>query len=119
MAIAFAVSGFAFAALCVWLTVRIVNRRERWAKRTLAVMVALPVLYVASYGPACWYADAHHRSGDRTQFEILVAFYRPLATAAWTNQTCLHILRDYGRSQSPREVSYSDLVIFSAGPGFN
>ena len=26
----------AFAALCVWLTVRIVNRRERWAKWTLA-----------------------------------------------------------------------------------
>jgi hypothetical protein len=26
----------AFAAVCVWLTVRIVNRRERWAKWTLA-----------------------------------------------------------------------------------
>jgi hypothetical protein len=37
----------AFAAFCVWLTVRIVNRRERWAKWTLAVVVGLPVLYVA------------------------------------------------------------------------
>ncbi len=44
----------AFAALCVWLMVRLVNRRERWAKRTLAALVAMPVLYVASFGPACW-----------------------------------------------------------------
>lgn len=44
----------AFTAFCVWLTVRIVNRRERWAKWTLAGVVGLPVLYVASFGPACW-----------------------------------------------------------------
>src|SRR5262245_28648855 len=29
----------AFGALCVWLTVRIVNRRERWAKRAVAAVV--------------------------------------------------------------------------------
>jgi|GEM_PF-1100265 len=45
----------AFAAFCVWLTVRIINRRERWAKWTLAATVGLPVLYVLSFGPACWY----------------------------------------------------------------
>lgn len=45
----------AFAALCVWLSVRIVNRRERWAKWTLAAAVGLPVLYVLSFGPACWW----------------------------------------------------------------
>src|SRR6185369_425653 len=44
----------AFAAFCVWLTVRVVNRRERWAKRTLAVTLSLPLLYVLSFGPACW-----------------------------------------------------------------
>jgi len=27
------------AAFCVWLTVRIVNRRERWAKWTLAFAI--------------------------------------------------------------------------------
>jgi hypothetical protein len=43
----------AFAAFCVWLTVRIVNRRERWAKWTLAAVVVLPVFYVASFGLAC------------------------------------------------------------------
>ncbi len=30
-----------FAAFCVWLTVRIVNRRERWAIRTAIVMAVL------------------------------------------------------------------------------
>jgi len=44
----------AFAAFCVWLTVRIVNRRERWAKWMLAGVIGLPVLYVASFRPACW-----------------------------------------------------------------
>jgi hypothetical protein len=45
-----------FAAFCVWLTVRIVNRRERWAKRTaLAVVVLLG--YPLSFGPACWFCS--------------------------------------------------------------
>jgi hypothetical protein len=43
----------AFAAFCVWLAVRIVNRREKWARWTLVAVVGLPVLYVASFGPAC------------------------------------------------------------------
>ena len=58
MDVALAVFGVAFAAVCVWLTVRIVNRRERWAKWMLAVVVGLPVLYVASFGPACWWFSA-------------------------------------------------------------
>jgi hypothetical protein len=44
-----------FAAFCVWLGVRVYNRRERWAKWTLVVVVGSPVLYVASFGPACWW----------------------------------------------------------------
>ena len=44
----------AFAAFCVWLTVRIVNRRERWAKRTLAAVFAVPILYLTSFGLWCW-----------------------------------------------------------------
>src|SRR5512144_358113 len=45
----------AFAAFCVWLTVRIINRRERWAKWTVVAVVGLPVLYILSFGPACWW----------------------------------------------------------------
>jgi hypothetical protein len=50
-AIVFPVLSAAFAAFCVWLTLRFINRRERWAKWTLA-SVAVLTLYVASFGPA-------------------------------------------------------------------
>jgi hypothetical protein len=53
----------AFAALCVWLGVRVYNRRERWAKWALGVLVGLPVLYVGSFGPACWWLS-HPLSND-------------------------------------------------------
>jgi type VI protein secretion system component VasK len=36
MAIVLLALSVAFAAFCVWLVVRIINRRERWAKWTLA-----------------------------------------------------------------------------------
>jgi hypothetical protein len=39
--------GCSFAAFCVWLTVRYLNRRKRWAKWTLIGQVAmLPVFYM-------------------------------------------------------------------------
>jgi hypothetical protein len=38
-----------FAAFCVWLGVRVYNRREQWAKWMLAALVGLPVLYVMSF----------------------------------------------------------------------
>jgi hypothetical protein len=53
MSILLPVSGVAFAAFCVWLGVRIVNRRERSTTWTLSVIVGLPLLYVGSFGPAC------------------------------------------------------------------
>ena len=56
-AFTFRALAFAVGAVCVWLIVRIVNRRERWAKWTLALVVGLPIFYVASFGPACWLAD--------------------------------------------------------------
>jgi hypothetical protein len=43
-----AILGVTFGGACVWLTVRIVNRRERWAKWTLAVLISLPLIYVLS-----------------------------------------------------------------------
>ncbi|MBI3866707.1 MAG: hypothetical protein HY290_32905, partial [Planctomycetia bacterium] len=42
-----------FAAVNVWLIVRIINRKERWAKWTIAATLCLPALYVLSFGPAC------------------------------------------------------------------
>jgi hypothetical protein len=41
------VLGIAFAAFCVWLTVRIVNRHERWAKRlALGVAASYPISFI-------------------------------------------------------------------------
>lgn len=72
----------AFAAFCVWLTVRIVNRRERWAKWTLAAVVfGLPVLYVASFGPACWVA------ADQGQIANVPVVYWPIGASVPTERT--------------------------------
>jgi multisubunit Na+/H+ antiporter MnhE subunit len=38
--------GAAFAAFVVWLTMRIVSRREMWAKWTAALLVAMLLLLV-------------------------------------------------------------------------
>jgi hypothetical protein len=56
MIILLAALAVAFAAFCVWLTVRIISRRERWAKRAVVgLALGLPVLYVASFVPVCAY----------------------------------------------------------------
>ena len=54
MAIALSIFGVVFASLCVQLTLRIINRRERWAKWMAVGVALLPVLYVAGFGPVCW-----------------------------------------------------------------
>ena len=46
--------GVAFAAFCVWFGVRIMNRRERWAKRILTAAIILLMGYAASFGPWNW-----------------------------------------------------------------
>jgi hypothetical protein len=51
--VAILITGIAFGAFCVWLAVRVYNRRERWAKRT-AIGAAVAALYVVGLGPACW-----------------------------------------------------------------
>ena len=52
--ILFAVAGISVAAFGIWLTVRIINRRERWARRTAAALVVVLVVYPLSFGPAVW-----------------------------------------------------------------
>src|SRR5262245_32901815 len=41
-------------AFCIWLCVRIVNRRERRMKWLALVVACLSLAYVLSFGPACW-----------------------------------------------------------------
>jgi hypothetical protein len=44
----------AFAAFCIWLGVRIVNRREKWSKRLAIILAIVSILYPLSSGPATW-----------------------------------------------------------------
>ncbi|HEY3969257.1 MAG TPA: hypothetical protein VGM05_32195 [Planctomycetaceae bacterium] len=39
------------------------NRRERWAKWTLAGTLCLPVMYVAGFGPACCWQELKDQIG--------------------------------------------------------
>ncbi len=49
--IVWAVIGVAYAGTCVWLTVRIFNRRKPWMIWTAAALIIAPVAYVLSSGP--------------------------------------------------------------------
>lgn len=75
----------AFAAFCVWLTVRIVNRQQRWAKWMLAAVLSLPALYVASFGPACRYLLPNGRFTEFYCPCVLAAMDgpRPVRHALW------------------------------------
>lgn len=75
MAIALSIFGLAFAAFCVWIGIRIFNRRERWAKWT-AAGVGLVALYPLSFGPVCWIS-----SQMNFESRMLSAFYQPIV---WT-----------------------------------
>src|SRR5258708_3223754 len=61
--VVFPILAITFTAFCIWLAVRVFNRRERWATRMLATAIALPVLYVLSVGPACWISSRLQPSG--------------------------------------------------------
>jgi len=69
----------AMAAFCLWLGVRIVNRRERWAKRLFATIIGVPLLYVLSFGPACWLV--HDRSLPEPALDAFQTFYTPIYNA--------------------------------------
>lgn len=74
--IAVALLGMAAVAFCVWLGVRIVNWRERWARWT-AVGLAVPLLYVAGFGPACLMVKM-----DLMSLSSLTTTYRPCVALA-------------------------------------
>lgn len=69
-----------FAAFAIWLAVRIVNRREKWARWTAGCLAVVLVAYLFSYGPACW-VTARPRFGVVKGFDAMVIFW-PLGRAA-------------------------------------
>ena len=94
----------AFVAVCVWLLVRIINRRERWAKWTLAVIAGLPVLYVASFGPACWWLSEPVQLSDN--FVLAPEVYLPIGWLAFDGDspTLEGLLRRYAEAGSKKTV---------------
>jgi len=46
--------GLTVSALCSGLTVRIINRREKWAKRAAVAVAIFFILYAPSFGPFAW-----------------------------------------------------------------
>ncbi|HLJ12479.1 MAG TPA: hypothetical protein VKU82_14895, partial [Planctomycetaceae bacterium] len=68
----------ALIAFCIWLGVRIFNRRERWSKRLAVWLSVAIVAYPMSTGPAAW-AIVHGLPS--TPRRILNDFYTPLGIA--------------------------------------
>ena len=78
MALALPIFGVAFASTCVWLTVRVINRRERWAKWT-AVVVIIATAYPLSFGPAFWScSDNRGRVRQDWVGSVFLYAYRPI-----------------------------------------
>ena len=110
MTIILLIPAVAFAALCVWLTVRIVNRRERWAKWTLAGVLGLPALYVASFGPACWFSS-RTRIGNFN----LPTVYRPILSAMSRGSNVTKVFSWYAQAGAQTGWMWVDMSD-SAGP---
>jgi hypothetical protein len=68
----------AYAAGAVWLTVRIVNHREKWAKRMAIALACLPIVYVLGFGPACWLAARPRVPGQNDGPRAGMRFYFPI-----------------------------------------
>jgi hypothetical protein len=68
------------AALLIWLTIRIVNRRERWAKWAAAGLILLVIAaYPLSVGPVLVFAPSLRIRADefyRCYYPIYWASYR-------------------------------------------
>src|SRR5260221_436734 len=78
----------AFAAFCVWLTVRTVNRRERWATWTALGLLIVLVGYPLSIGPAhcfVWNANTSwiYKTADVVYSPIACACDKSEAATRW------------------------------------
>jgi Kef-type K+ transport system membrane component KefB len=72
--------GVIFVIFSIWLTVRIVNWRERWTKWTAVALAVLLVLYPLSIGPLVW-ATTHDLIPVETHNWIAGHFYVPVLLA--------------------------------------
>jgi hypothetical protein len=100
----------AFAAFCVWLTVRIVNRRERWAKWTLAGMIGVPLLYVGNFGAWCRIMSQNGRSAK------IPIIYQPIVVPAKQNSYARNVVTWYATRFTPNNWTVMWCLIASEMP---
>ena len=117
-----AASGLAFAAFCIWFTVRVVNRREKSRRMIwLAALAAAALLsYPLSFGPTC--RLAYEGLIPESQF---MTVYRPCIRLAldgpqavrgplqwwdeqWGGHLLIVIVRDLMSSQSYSPSSFEE-----------
>ena len=107
---AVAIFGIVFAAFCVWLAVRIVNRQERGAKRTALGLFVVLVGYPLSIGPACWLSS---RVGCGAS--IVTAVYSPMLMFVPTSASTM--LMRYSAVVSAPKWSWDHLDVFLTPSG--
>ncbi len=74
----FGLSAFwlSWVAACIWVGIRLINRRDQRTRQWGLILGAMPVVYVASFGPACWLSS---RTGDpqHASVELVEELYQP------------------------------------------
>jgi len=86
------------------------ERRKPLLPWIAALLIGLPVLYVASFGPACWYATS-----NAVMVPTVARFYWPLTRCAWAcpGDFAVPVLWRYG--MVPRQGNFKALcAIFRA-----
>jgi hypothetical protein len=79
MRIALLTLGASFTGVCVWLTVRLINRREKWTKRVaIGIVVCALAGYSVSYLTFCLLNSMGHLHLSRSSKKVLTEVYRPL-----------------------------------------
>ncbi len=64
-----------------------------------SVALAIPVLYVLSFGPACWLVDR-----GNARIEVVARVYRPFVRAAAAENGIGRFLKWYGGLDRPRNT---------------
>jgi hypothetical protein len=84
------VFGVVFAAGCLWLTVRIINRREEWARWTaIGIALTMFVGYPLSLFPILWLATRDLLPSYGVGGAIVRAYVKPVETAMERGPKCI------------------------------
>jgi hypothetical protein len=80
MALILLIVGIAFESTCLWLSVRIFNKREPFTQLALAIAIGLPVAYILAEGPLGW-VIYHQIAPESIETLIDTIFTQPIGLA--------------------------------------